>query len=535
MTRNILFTIVFITFLFVGQEAIAQSKIGLIPYPDSLEAIDGVADFSSGFNFVGDKILKDYGQKELTKFLHSRPDKRGLKIDLQLSKDFSGSNEAYLLTIEPKQVTIRANAVNGLFYGIQSLKQLGLQYGTQVPCLRIIDQPRFAWRAYMLDEGRYFQGKKAVMKLLDEMALLKLNTFHWHLTDDAGWRIEIKKYPQLTKIGSERDSSQTNDQGKKWDSKTSDRKKHAGYYSQAEIREIVAYAKDRNIQVIPEISMPGHASAAVASYPWLGASKKPIKVPTKFGVVSTVFDVSDPKVIQFLKDVLTEVAGLFPASVMHIGGDEVKYDQWAASEQVSRYMKDHKLKTHSDLQVYFTNEMSNFVQNSLQKRMMGWNEILGMKIHAWQKNENAEMALSQNTIVHFWQGEIKGINYASEKGYQIVNSLHGYTYLDYTYGDIGLEKAYSFDPIPADLKPEFKKNIIGLGCQMWGEWTPTMKEVEYQTFPRIAAYAETGWSKQKDYPRFLEQLKYLYQLWSGKGYNLPKADLFWGHETWGLN
>lgn len=200
----------------------------------------------------------------------------------------------------------------------------------------------------------------------------------------------------------------------------------------------------------------------------------------------------------------------------------MKYDQWAASPQVSNYMTEHNLKNHSDLQVYFTNQMSNFIQNQLHKRMMGWNEVLGLKIHSWQKMEDASTALSDKAIIHFWQDKMEDIAFASEKGYQVVNSYHSSTYLDYIYKEITLKNSYKFDPIPKDLKSEYHKNIIGLGCQMWGEWTPTAKEVEYQTFPRIAAYAETGWSSQKDYSRFLKNLAPLFQYWQSKGYNLPQ-------------
>lgn len=303
-----------------GNRMLAQTKFALIPYPHTVEEIDGVADFSKGYFLEGGDDMLAYLNKEISQFLHAKPNKTGVKIKLLLDKGFEGPTEGYQITVEPNTVLIRANARNGLFYAIQTLKQLGLQYGAKIPSVRIIDQPKFGWRAYMLDEGRYFQGKETVLKLLDEMALLKLNTFHWHLTDDGGWRIEIKKYPLLTKIGSKRDSLQTNHDGQKWDSNTFDGKEHAGYYTQEEIKEIVAYTKARNIQIIPEINMPGHASAAVASYAWLGTTKQQIKVPVKFGVVSTVFDVTDPEVIQFLHDVLGEVSALFPSSVIHIGG-----------------------------------------------------------------------------------------------------------------------------------------------------------------------------------------------------------------------
>jgi hexosaminidase len=506
-----------------------QAQLKLIPYPQQV-TINSQAkiDLSKGYTLTGTNHYTPYIQTYFDQKLGWKNTTQGIKIHIQTEKlKSSEAAEAYEMEINPKEIRIKANANAGLFYGIQTLLQLGIQYGNSLPTLSIADSPRLAWRAYLLDEARYFQGKEAVFKILDDMALLKMNVFHWHLTDDAGWRIEIKKYPLLTEIGSKRDSSQINDAGKKWASKRFDGVKHEGFYTQKEIREIVAYAQQRNITIVPEINMPGHASAAVASYPFLGTSKETISVPTEFGVVQTVFDVTDPKVIQFFHDVLREVAELFPGKVIHIGGDEVKFHQWEASPAVRHYMQQNKLKEFSDLQVHFTNNISVFLDQKLERRMMGWNEILGVKTHDYQVTGNATTELSKNAIMHFWKGTPDDFNAALLKGYQIVNSNHSETYIDYTYENIPLQRAYAFEPVPAEITPELEKNIIGLGCQMWGEWTPTFNEVTFQTFPRIATYAETGWSNKdrKDYTSFLSRLEKLFTYWESKGYSLPPREV----------
>ncbi|MDF2514779.1 MAG: Beta-N-acetylhexosaminidase [Sphingobacterium sp.] len=522
MKKKNYFLLLFI-YLFFLLGLSAQTDLALIPYPKEVSLQTGNIEIEPGIKVIAPPNIRKLAEKSLTEKLKWKMSGRGIPVKMSIVDAANPAAESYRLCIAADGIKVESHHEAGLFYGLQTLIQLGIQYGSALPLLEIKDEPRFAWRAYMLDEGRYFQGKAAVLQLLDEMALLKMNIFHWHLTDDAGWRIEIKKYPLLTTVGGRRDSSQINENGKKWQSGKYDGKVHAGFYTQKDVREIVAYAKARNITIVPEINMPGHASAAVASYPWLGTSKEPIRVPTRFGVVSTVFDVSSPRVTQFLQDVLEEVIALFPSAIIHIGGDEVKYDQWEKSRAVNAYLKKHKLPAYSDLQVFFSNNMSNFIADKLNRRMMGWNEILGFKTHDYQETLNATTHLSKNAIIHFWKGSSQDFANALEGGYQIVNSNHSHTYLDYTYQDIDLAKAYHFDPIPEGLDQAKGKNIIGLGCQMWGEWTPTFKEVTFQTFPRIAAYAETGWSAKssKNYKRFIKNLLPLYQYWQDKGYSLP--------------
>lgn len=427
--------------------------------------------------------------------------------------------EGYQLEVISGKIMIKSNTSVGILNGVQTLRQIIKEKEGKYLVQRavITDYPTFAWRAFLLDEGRYFKGKEVVLNLLDEMAALKMNTFHWHLTDDQGWRIEIKKYPKLTDVGAFRDSSEINHFG----SNIYDGKPHGGFYTQDDIKEIVDYASKRHITIVPEVSMPGHASAAIAAYPWLGTSGKQIRVPGKFGVHYDVFNVSDPKVMQFFDDVSNEIIALFPGQVFHIGGDEVKYDQWKASPAIRSYMSQKHLKTPAELQVYFTNEISNMLA-AKGRKMIGWNEITGDKLHEYQSEadtKEVEQQLAPGTIVHFWKGDPKLIKKAIEKGYDIVNSYHIYTYLDYNYKTIPLAKAYSFNPIPEGLTTEQQSKVLGLGCQMWGEFIPTVESMNKLIYPRIAAFAETGWSStdRKDYNRFLNSLAYFKNKWTAKG------------------
>ncbi len=483
----------------------------LLPYPNQIFIQKNTINLSNGLK-VSNGIYSSYLKDQL--LLNNVPYDKGVKVIFEKSNLDTLGEEGYQLIAKNNKISILSNTKAGTFYGIQTLLQL-TKLGV-VQELEIIDKPQFKWRAYMLDEGRYFQGKEVVKYILNEMAHLKMNVFHWHLTDDAGWRIEIKKYPLLTQIGSKRDSTQINYQGKKWGSEVFDGVPHRGFYTQDDIKEIVAYAKNLNIKIVPEIAMPGHASAAIASYPLLGSSKQPIRVPEKFGVGKDIFNPASPKTITFIHDVLKEVSDLFPGDIIHTGGDEVKYDQWKTNEDVKHLMKKNQLENYGDLQVHFTNNISNYINSVMGKRMMGWNEIMGNNLHNWGNNDDiATTKLSKNAIIHFWKGGFENLKIAIDAGHDLVNSDHNYTYLDYTYEQIDLKKAYSFNPIPEGLTKQEAEQILGLGTQMWGEWTPTKKEVYSQTFPRIAAYAETGWTltNNKNYKRFKSSLTVLFKKW----------------------
>ncbi|WP_420602171.1 beta-N-acetylhexosaminidase [Flagellimonas sp.] len=510
-----------------------SDEINLLPQPNEVTLSENSFALKDGMDIV---FSDDASEDLVSAFSEEITQRTGL--ELSVSNNGQGDivftslpdlgEEAYQLDVNPKKINISASTSAGFFYGIETLKQL-LTKDTEesvwlIPSITIKDAPRFGWRAYMLDESRYFHGADFVKQVLDQMASLKMNIFHWHLTDDAGWRIEIKKYPKLTEVGSYRTDSEI----ETWKSGKLSGEPHGGFYTQEEIKELVAYAAERHITIVPEFEIPGHSSAAIAAYTWLGTAGKDIDVPVKFGRHYDNYDVTNPKVEQFVKDVLLELFELFPSEVVHIGGDEVGYDVWNESRHVQEYMKEHGIKTAADLQIQFTNKISKFIEQH-GRRMMGWNEIMGKNIHGdfeeKKHDKEAETELAKNTVVHFWKGDLNLATEAAQKGYGIVNSLHSNTYLDYNYNSISLEKAYGFDPIPEGLEPQYHENIYGLGCQMWSEWTPTNKDVERQTFPRIAAYAEVGWTdpENKNFESFKTALKIKQKEWDTLGINYAKV------------
>ncbi|CAL1517871.1 beta-N-acetylhexosaminidase [Chitinophaga sp. MM2321] len=514
--------------LLLSLTTIRLQAVNIIPQPSEVKTASGTFTLSGATAIVAGKSTKEAQQLQQALQeaagldLALRPSAKSNFIRLSLNEKLKKElgTEGYLLNVQPGSITITAPTSTGIFYGIQSLRQLVKANGNTytIDAVSIKDKPRFGWRAFLLDEGRYFKGAAAVKQLLDEMALLKMNTFQWHLTEDQGWRIEIKKYPLLTKVGGRRDSTQI---GSWKGAITFDGKPHEGFYTQEQIKDIIAYAAERHITIVPEIEMPGHSAAAIAAYPWLGTNKQPITVPTKFGVQYDVFNVSDPKVVAFLQDVLQEVIDLFPTSkVIHIGGDEVKYDQWKADAGVQAYMKQHNLATPADLQIAFTNNISNYLAGK-NRRMMGWNEIMGAKLHEYndEMKDGAKEKLAQGTVVQFWKGDLKLITDAVSKGYDVVNSYHSMTYLDYDYKSISLEKAYSFDPIPEGLDPKYHAKILGSGCQMWGEWIPDVAAMNRMVYPRLAAYAEDAWTlpANKNFSNFRTALAYFYDRWHKEG------------------
>lgn len=518
---------ILISSLFFAFKPAPKNEYQIIPEPQSIKYAYGSFSFGETLKLAFTKELKNEA-KLLESFLNSDFKINLEKVEQQKNADIvleltqpreTEDKESYILKVGKKSITITSGSSAGILNGLQSLRQIirREEGGFLVQRGVIKDAPAFTWRAFMLDEARHFKGKKVVKQLLDEMSLLKLNVFHWHLTDDQGWRIEIKKYPKLTEIGSTRDSTEIN----YFHSNVYDGKPHSGFYTQEEIKEIVYYAAARHIKVVPEIEMPGHSSAAIAAYPWLGVTGNDIEVPTKFGVHYDVYDVTDPKVLNFFNDVFDEIVALFPSSVIHIGGDEIRYNQWNDSDKVQQYMIENQLKTPAELQVFFTNKISKMLK-SKNKRMMGWNEIKGDKLHEYQSDKDTKKVsqnLAEETIIHFWKGDPALMSKSIKEGYEIVNSFHQYTYLDYSYKSIPLSKAYSFNPIPEGLSKKEENMVLGLGCQMWGEFIPTLEDMQKKIFPRIAAYAEVGWSRteNKDYKRFKKALPNLLKRWQDKG------------------
>ncbi|GHV64066.1 hypothetical protein FACS1894199_01460 [Bacteroidia bacterium] len=422
-------------------------------------------------------------------------------------------SEGYVLDIQSKGIVIKANAPAGILYGIQTLRQLlgttsasssgqtgqtgQTGHAPSLQCGTITDYPTLGWRAFMLDESRHFLGKEVVLRVLDNMSRLKMNVFQWHIVDNQGWRIEIKKYPELTKIGASRDNSSLN-------------KSYASFYTQEEIREVVAYASARHITIVPEIEIPGHSGAAIAAYPILGSRG--------------VLNLASPAVEDFIKDVLEDVIALFPGNVIHIGGDEVEYGYWKNTPSIVQYMQENKILSPADLQVRFTNRIADWLATK-NRRIMGWNEVLGKVIpDYWRpmlpEDHITTQPLTANAIVHCWEGNIDLMRETIQEGYDIVNSFHLMTYLDLLGNKyIPLEKAYSFQPVPEGLTAEQQKKVLGCGCQMWTENVPDEQNMNTKVYPRIAAYAECGWTApdKKDYKHFLEALDYFLTAWEKQG------------------
>lgn len=450
-------------------------------------------------------------------------------------------DEAYRIEVGEKQIILSAPTGRGIFYAGQSLTQLldpsffeaGIKAERDwiVPGCTITDYPRFSWRTLSLDEARHFFGETAVKQIIDQMALLKMNTLHWHLTNDAGWRIEIKKYPLLTEVGSKRDDSETGT----WGSGKSEGKPYQGFYTQEQIKRIVAYAAERNVTIVPEFCVPGHMMAAAVAYPYLSLLKYD-KVATKF-VDNAAIDPTEERTYKFISDVLDEYVELFPGKVIHMGGDEVRYGKvWKGQPKIEKFMKDHNLKSFTDLQVYFTNRVSQIVK-SKGRRMIGWNEILGHDLNH-ERVDASELQLDRDAIVQFWKGSAAFAKGAAELGHQVVNALHNYTYLDYGYGSISLKKAYDFDPIGIlkGLEEKYHKNVIGFGCQTWTEWITDVPRLHYQIFPRVCAFAEVGWTPlaNRDFEDFQRRMKSHYkrmdacgiQYAAGIAARLAHADFF---------
>jgi len=415
--------------------------------------------------------------------------------------------EGYSLAIEVERIKIRAPDHKGLFYGIQTLRQLlpveienrGIVSGVEwkIPCCQITDQPRFSWRGYMMDEGRHFHGMETILRTLDLMALQKLNILHWHLTEDQGWRIEIKRYPKLIGIGSQRDGT-----AQSWNDMragTHNGVPRGGFYTQNEIREIVQYAARLNISILPEIEIPGHSMAAIAAYPELSCTGETLEVPTRFGIFKDVYCVGKESTLEFLQNVLDEVMDLFPSEIIHIGGDEAPKARWKECPDCQQRIQDEGLKDVDELQAYTTNRIGAYLAEH-GRRMMGWNEILGSN-------------LFKGTIVQYWVRNKKGLIRAIRLGQKVVNSAYLDTYLDHSYALTPLSRAYKFDPVFDELDAESAGNILGLEAPMWTEWVPNRARLDYQTYPRLTAFAEVGWTtkNQRDYADFRKRLSIFIQ------------------------
>ncbi|GHT10369.1 hypothetical protein AGMMS4956_01600 [Bacteroidia bacterium] len=423
-------------------------------------------------------------------------------------------DEAYKLWVQKDKITIEAKTPHGVFYAMQTLRQLlppAIEKKTvqsavkwTIPCLEIEDAPRYNYRGLHLDVGRHFMTQQEVMRYIDLLAYHKMNIFHWHLTDDQGWRIEIKKYPKLTKVGAWRE--QTKERTGELDSAGKyiahwDNRPHGGFYTQAEVKEVIAYAQKRFVTVIPEIDMPGHSLAALAAYPKFSCSGGPFRVEGQWGIFEDIFCAGQDATFAFLEDILTEIIAIFPSPYIHIGGDEVPKTRWERCHACQTRMKELGIKGEHQLQSYFITRISMFLA-AKGKSVIGWDEVL-------------EGGLAPDVIVMSWRGIEGGIE-AAEMQHNVIMTPRQYVYLDYAQDEaspakrvLPLQKTYSYDPTPVELTPEEAQYILGVQGNVWTEHIPTFERVLYMAFPRAAAIAEVGWTQkeQKNFDNFKLRLQ----------------------------
>jgi len=440
--------------------------------------------------------------------------------------------EGYKLRIRTDGITLEAGTDRGFLHGVQTIYQLcpatifdreGIRSGPPtVPCLSIVDRPRFAWRGVLLDVSRHFFTKAFVLHLLDELAMHKMNVLHWHLTDDQGWRVEIKRYPKLTEVGAWRVDREDRHWNAREPQKPGERATYGGFYTQDEIREVVAYAARRGITVIPEIELPGHCLSALAAYPELSCSGGPFTVPPG-GVwpIKDVYCAGNETVFQFLENVLTEVLDLFPSPVIHIGGDEVDKSTWKACPKCQARMAAEGLKSEEELQSYFIKRIERFL-NGRGRTLLGWDEIL-------------EGGLAPRAMVMSWRGTQGGIQ-AARTGHDVVMTPTSHCYFDYYQGQpfseplaiggyLPLGKVHAFEPAPADLSPEEAKRILGVQANLWTEYVATPSHARYMLYPRLAAMAEAGWSpaEGRDWNDFCARLAAQFGRYEAAGMNYARS------------
>lgn len=440
-----------------------------------------------------------------------------------------GRKEAYSINVSSDGILVRAVAPEGIYRATRTLlKSVGTEKTSSVefPSAEVSDWPRFGYRGLMLDVSRHFSDVEMVKRTIDMLALHQLNIFHWHLTDDQGWRIEIKSHPELTEVGAWRDDTVVGRYLGGTDYPT-DGKRHGGFYTQEQIREIVAYAKERYIEIIPEIDLPGHTSAVLAAYPQLGCEDKEYKVANRWGVIRDVLCAGNPASLDLFKDIMDEVCDLFPGKYIHLGGDECVKDRWKACPKCQKKIRELGLKDGNRyskedyLQSWFMGEVASFVQ-SKGKRVIGWDEIL----------EGVPM---DDSVIMSWRGTEGGIT-AARMGHDVVMTPTSDMYFDQSQtlasqleeipvgGFINVMKVYSYEPLPASLTPEQQKHILGCQANVWCEYMPEERIRQYQMLPRLAALSEVQWTmpERKNYKDFLKRLPKMLSIYDHYGYNYAK-------------
>ncbi|KFF20893.1 family 20 glycosylhydrolase [Chryseobacterium sp. JM1] len=478
-----------------------QVKPDLIPYPQSVE-------FSKGEFILSNTTAVKGNEKSFEYQFFLKSLNKNYQLDLSKNERTHGTDVIFISVDKNKKEDYEINVAEdfmsvigkddaGLFHGIQTMLQL-IQNSKdgKIPAVKIKDYPKFAWRGMHLDVCRHFFNVDEVKQYIDYLAMYKLNTFHWHLTDDQGWRIEIKKYPKLTEIGSKRKESMIG----AYVDNTFDGKPYGPYfYTQEQIKDVVKYAQQRHITIVPEIEMPGHALAALSAYPELACTKGPFEAATKWGVFDDVFCPKE-ETFTFLENVLDEVMKLFPSQYIHIGGDECPKTRWKECAHCQELIKKNNLKDEHGLQSYFIHRIEKYV-NSKGRKIIGWDEIL-------------EGGLAPNAAVMSWTGVNGGIE-AAKSGHFAVMTPGAYCYFDHYQGDpqsepnafggfTPLDKVYSYNPIPSELNAEQAKYIMGVQANLWTEYITDFKQVQYMIFPRLMALSEVGWgtADPKNYKEF---------------------------------
>lgn len=483
-----------------------------IVYPATNEKMHRTADFLATFikEMTGTEVRVSDKEKSSNAII--------LAVDSTM-----GHPEGYKLQITPEKVLLTGGSEAGVFYGIQTIhKALPIlkdgKVAAALPAGTVTDFPRFRYRGFMIDVGRHFFPVSYLKQMIDLMALHNINYFHWHLTEDQGWRIEIKKYPKLTEVGSKRDSTIID-----WETKKFDGKPHSGFYTQDEAREIVRYAADRFITVVPEIDLPGHTTAALASYPELGCTGGPYKVLCSFGVFPDVLCAGNDQTLQFTKDVLDEIMDIFPSEYIHIGGDECPKSRWEKCPKCQAKIKELGIKAlpkHSkenQLQTYFMSELEKEI-NAHGRRMLGWDEVL-------------EGGLTPNSTIMSWRGIQGGIEAARQHHDVIMTPIQRLYFsnprINKMTGFEWMNRVYNFEPVPAELTDAEKKFVIGnQGC-IWTEWTADSTKMEWQILPRMAALSEIQWTlpEHKNFERFMERLPEMLKIYSSLDYGY-REDVF---------